>query len=318
MSTETLEAGASTQQTTAHAASVQSGQQNASTATGSPATGASVTSAAVEPWYKDWLQSDGKLNASAYDRLPEDLKHLKPSLERYGTAENFLRVFDNQMKLAGKKALAPLPDNAPPEVVAERNQLLRSINGVPEKPDGYGIKKPDDLPDAAWNQEHAAAAMAIMHKHNISPKAAAELVALQTAEAKKQLAAQDSYAAQFFAEQDKQIRAGLQGSGINYDQANELAKRGAAMFGIDPADPIMKNAKVFLAMTRAATAISEDKFVSGQSGGAKTMSDAQLAQDIISNKANPEHAAYWNPLDANNKAVKAKVQALMAAAHAKK
>jgi len=288
--------------------------------TSAPSSGAGTgTSAPINtsPWYSDWLKSDGTVNPASYERMPDHLKHLSASLKNHGTVNDVFTKMAHLETLAGKKGLGPLPENAPPEVVKARNELMRSINGVPEKPDGYGITKPADLPDTAWNPKAVETASAIMHKYNVPPAAAKELVASQIAIAKEQLAAQATYEAQFFAAQETKIKDEFARANVPFDKGMDLATRTARTFGIDPdTNPIFKNADVILALQKVGVAIGEPKLVTGDSNKpADAMTDQQRAEDIIHNKSNPENAIYWNGGHPQNKAVKQKVNSLLADAH---
>ena len=271
---------------------------------------------APEPWYKGYIADDGKVNPSAYERMPDDIKHLGGSLKTHGTIDDVFRKMAHLETLAGKKGLAPLPADAPADAVAARNQLLAEINGVPKTPQEYGIIKPQDLPDVAWNQKSAETAAQIMHKYNVPPAAARELVASQVEFAKQQIQAQADYEKNFFAEQDRAIKNQLAQDGVSFDKANDLAMRAARQFGIDPeTNPVFKNASVFLALARAATAIGEPNLVTGDSPiPAGAVSDGAKAEDIIHNKTNPEYNIYWDGGHPQNRAVKAKVAALMESA----
>ena len=83
---------------------------------------AQTTSAVVEPWFNEWLQKDGTLNSKAYERMPDDLKHLAPSLANAKTIDDVMRKVANLSTLAGKKGLAPLPADAPPDAVKARGE----------------------------------------------------------------------------------------------------------------------------------------------------------------------------------------------------
>ena len=266
----------------------------------------------TSPWYADWMKTDGSLNPESYSRLPEHLRHLEPTLKNAKTVEDVLTKFSNLNTLAGKKGLAPLPKDAPENVVKERNELLRGILGVPDKVEGYGIKKPDDIPQEMWNEQLVNSALKIAHENNIPPAALQRLIQAQLEDAKAQRDASVNYEKQFFATQDKTIRETLAKQGASYDSAADQAKRAARTLGIDPdKDPVFKNAKVFLALSQVGKMIGEDKLVSGDAQDSSMgQGDLDRAKDIISNKANPYNAMYWDSGHPRNREIKQMVNRL--------
>jgi len=266
----------------------------------------------TSPWYSDWLQTDGQINQSSYDRLPEHLRHLKPSLANGKSIDDVFTKMANLSLLAGKKGLAPLPADAKPEVVAERNALLRTIQGVPEKPEGYNIKKPDDIPDNMWNTELVSKASQIMHEGNVPPAIVNKLIQAQIEDSKVQQQASLAYEKQFFADQDKTIRSQLAKESIGYDKAMDLASRAARTLGIDPVnDVVFKNAKVFLALSRVGQQIGEDKLVSGDTPeDMRGESDTSRARDIVTNKANQYYTMYHDGTHPRNREIKQLVNQL--------
>lgn len=66
----------------------------------------------------------------------------------------------------------PGPDAKPEEVAAFRKAL-----GVPDKPDGYGIKKPDQLPEGVvWDDAKVSKFTELAHKHGIPAAAVKEII----------------------------------------------------------------------------------------------------------------------------------------------
>lgn len=282
---------------------------------GSPAAAAGGTAAAAPgPWTSDWVKPDGAINHAAFERLPDDLKPLAPSLANTKTAEDLLRKMVHLNSLAGRKGLAPLPADAKPEDVAAHQAVIRAVMGVPEKPEGYGFTRPEDLPEQAWNEENAKAAMALMHKHNVSPAAAKELLALQVNATKANIEAQVKYEQDFYAQQDQSFRQALTKSGDDYDKVMNVVNLTAQRFGMPADHPILKNADTRLMLQSIAKAIGEPVTVTGQGTDTGTKSERALAESIIHDKTNPEYAAYWDGQHPKNKEVKAKVMAMQEAA----
>lgn len=267
-------------------------------ATPPPASATPPTSGVQDPWGKSWIKPDFTLDHSALERLPDHLKGMRPTMEKYKSLDDVLTGFQNLQVMSGKKALAPLPSDAPPAALAERKVLLDTISGVPANPKDYGIVKPADLPDAHWNQPMADAYANWAHKNSVSPTAAKELMGLQLGTVKTQLAAQAQYETQFWSEQDKGFQAILQRENIPLDRANSLVEKGAIALGLDLNN---ENTKTFLKGTdarlmamRHAIATGEDKAVNGQGGSQAAGDPGEQAESIVKDKSNPLNGPYWN------------------------
>lgn len=199
----------------------------------------------------------------------------------------------NLANLAGKKGLEPLPKDAPAELVAERTALMRKLNNVPEKPDGYGIKKPDGVPDDQWNGEYVGGVLGILHKHNASPELVQELVKMDQDFAGKLRAGGEAAQAETLKKEGEALRTAF---GSDFDKKLGSAKRVAATLGLDVNDPAIGNSsKLIIALSKVADMVSEDKLVSGDGGADFGKGDREKALDIVNNPANPLHKAFHDP-----------------------
>ena len=263
------------------------------------------------PFYSEWYGSDGKFNANAWDRLPEDLRGLKTEVSRFGTPEDLLRSYQNKMVLAGRKGLDPLPENAPENVRAERDALLRKALLVPDKPEGYGVKRPDDLPEGAWNETLAKSAAEIMQKGLVAPGVAKQLMELQAKTVMEGMRQQQEGITQFFDAQSKLVKDTWTKEGIDYNKGIDAARQVARTYGIDPdKDPEFKSAKVQLMLQRIKNDLGEDRLVTSDSDPQGTFGESDLskAADIRSNKQNPYNAMYWDNQHPRHKEVVGMVQ----------
>lgn len=277
---------------------------------------------ASTPFHTDWLKADGTFNADSYKRLPEDVRWVGETMGKYKTPEELARGFANLSTAVGKKGLIPLPANAPAEVVAERRALLNSINGVPASAKDYGISRPEDLPEQAWNQSLADTFTAWAHENSVSPAAAKKLIALTAASTKEQLAAQAQYETDFFAGQAKAWEAQVRTENIPADRANALAERGATALGLDLTKPehaiLMKNASVRLMAMRHAVSTGEDTFINGDQTKGAENDPMALAQDAAHNQANPLYTPLHDSAHPQHKMAKEKVDGWWRAAAAKR
>lgn len=249
-------------------------------------------------WESEFIGQDFSFNHKALDRLPEHLNPLKDTLARSKNFDGLMASYSNLQQMASKKALAPLPANSPAEVVAERKQVMDTINGVPKEAKDYGIAKPADLPDQFWNGKLAESYAAWAHKHSVSPGAAKELVEQQIGAIKEQLAAQAQYEKDFFAKQESAFAERIRQDNIPADRASGLVEHGARALGLDLNNPdvqtLLKNADVRTMAMRHAIQVGEDKFVDGKAPDAAANDPAKRANAVMHDPSDPLYAAYWN------------------------
>ncbi len=269
-----------------------------------------------DPFYVGLWDKSGKINKAAFDKLPDGLKAYKDTFAKYDTAEAFFHGVGNLVNLAGKKGLQPLPADAPEAVKAERAALMRTLNNVPEKIEGYGVKKPDGLPDDQWNPEYVNGILGVLHKHNASPELVKELVALD-AQSATAMRAQGEAAKQ--AAYKQEVATLQKEFGAEFGKKIDLAARAARTLGLDPNDAsVFGNAKVVSAFARMAEMVSEDRLVNGDASAGFSKGDREKALDIINNAANPLHTAYHNTADPRHKQAVDQVTAFNKAAMARK
>lgn len=281
------------------------GQQQAQTSQRTavdPNAAGAGTQQAADYWAKEWAGADGKLNHAAWDKAPDELKGLKEQFSRYATLDEALKGVAEREKLLGKKGLMePLPANATDAQKKERLDLLRKVNGTPEKPDGYGFARPQDLPETLWSDDFAKSAAAIMHEEGVSPAAAKRLFELNLATTKGAIAQQQQQEKAWYDAQDKLARTVAEREGMPFDKTMEWAQAAGRRFGIAADNPVMKNASVLLALGRVGQLLTEsDGLVRGDAN------DFQIAANITpenarkeatriqTDKNHPLYSAYWN------------------------
>lgn len=112
--------------------------------------------------------------------------------------------YANLEKAFSSKSQAPKKPaaDASPEDQAKYFADLRKFTGAPEKPEDYGLKAPDNLPEGVeWNAEFASKAAAIAHKYSAPPELLYELAALQNENVSGIIAKSESFVAAQFKEQ---------------------------------------------------------------------------------------------------------------------
>jgi len=267
---------------------------DAGAGTGTGTSAGTGTQTAPKAFYDGLYGADGKLDKTAFDRLPEYLKPHKDLFAKYDTVEALLGGFSNSHSLAVKKAMAPLSGNEPPEVVAEHNALIDQLQGVPKDPKGYGIARPADLPEQFWNQAAADEFATLARQFHVSPAGVKAIMGLQERITKQELARGQQIEQEHWAKQDQLFEAAVQKLGISMDDAMALAKRGAATLGFDLKGNGFKSAEARLAAIRMTNLVSEDKLIKGDPTGETQGNELEQARDIMSNPQNPLHAA-WMP-----------------------
>ena len=180
--------------------------------------------------------------------------------------------------------------------------VLRKL-GVPDSPDGYGLKVPDSLPDGVKvDPAEVGEFSKFAHEIGLTPQQAASLQAFDIERAGKNVAG--SVAAQQ-AEQEASFKAQADalnnawGTGNARIQNAALAERAALTFGFAPeeisgekADPLFANAKFVMALARAGKLMSEDSLVKGSDVNSSGSLKAR-AMDVINNPQNPMYQKYW-------------------------
>lgn len=255
----------------------------------------------TESWANGWVKPDGSLDHSRFDKAPDELKTIRKDVERYKTVDEYLKGQRERETLLGKKGLVdPLPADATKEQLAERSALLRKVNGAPEDAKGYGLARPEGVDEKLWDQKYADDIAAVALKHGASPGLVKDMASVALANVQEQVKAQELADKTWYDGQDKLIRDGLQKDGLDFGRGKELAEKAGRRWGVDPTSPLMKNATVFMLLTRLAKAGAEDEFIKGElegmgiSGGMTAADADKAADDIMRNKENPLYAAFHN------------------------
>jgi len=284
----------------------------------SPSPTPAAPSGVQSPWFSELYDTSGKLNHAAFDRAPDHIKSQKDYFSKYPTIEDALFGSGNAFAKVGAKALAPLPENASDQMKAERKAHLDAINGVPSDIKGYGIKRPDNVPETQWNQAAADALATALQKYSGPPALAKELIQIQSGLVEQSIKQQQQAEATFIAEQNTNYKTAIQQQNLPEARANELVLRGAELLGINPKSPVFTTAEVRLACLKAQQLTAESKFIGDKSGdNANILDELAQARDIMGNPENPKYDAYRNPAHPNYKQVNEEVDRLYAAHGAK-
>lgn len=249
-----------------------------------------TTAATGGEWdFRSALDDKGAFKQGWVDTLPPDLKEYAGTLGKYPNAAELLRGHGNAQKLIGQRGApgvkVPGPDAKPEEVAAYRKAI-----GVPDDVAGYGLKKPDTLPEGVeWNEEQVGKFASLAHELGLTPAQAQKLVAFDTERMGKMSAGGKAKLEAFVNGQRDELKKEW---GEQYQNNVGKALKAAELLGLDPKDAEIGNsAKMIKALHSAAALIQEDKFVASNKVGLG-LTGADQAEDIRRNPANPWHAAY--------------------------
>lgn len=213
------------------------------------------------PWFTSWLRNDGTLDATALDKLPDTAKDLKGHLGLFQKFDDFITSTGNLRRVASLKGLTPLRAEATDAEKAAHKTEVRKFFGVPDKPEGYGFKRPDSVPEDMWDDGFAQTMAKAMHDADVPPATAKALFdsyqkymgeAITAAQGAEQTGA---------ATRLQEMNAKLDGAfGIRRPAMEQLAVRGALAAGLDPnSDAFKNNADVVIALANVARQLGEDK-----------------------------------------------------------
>lgn len=237
--------------------------------------------------------SEKGLDRSRLDGLPEEAKGFRSLLEKYPTENELFKGIQNLQYSAAQKRLERPAEDAPDDVKTQHQQMVREYNQVPESPEGYGITRPDDVPEEYWNEERAGGIAAILHKHNASPELVRELVAAEVEATKGVIAGGEEARVAQKSETLTALRSEL---GAATDQALLDAKRGAMTLGINVPDDILDtqiDGKTFVkAMNNMTKLISEDRLVTPTGGAGEIESTGDIMSEIKAIKGDPSNPFY--------------------------
>jgi hypothetical protein len=233
----------------------------------------------------DWLV-EGKFAQGLSARLSDDLRPYAGSIRKFeGTPiQDVLKSYGELEKKLGQRVQPPGPEARPEEVAVWRKNM-----GVPERPDGYGIKRPEEVPVELWNDELVRGFADVAHKHHLPAAAAQELVQWWNGQ---QMAAISRYQHESGTGRETMVQGLQQEWGDKFESNLYAAQRVAGIAKLDVNDPaIGDNPAVIRALHAMAALVSEDREVTGGSGALR-LTRHQQADDIQTSRTNPLYEDY--------------------------
>lgn len=186
-------------------------------------------------------------------------------------------------RLVGAKTPTRPADDAPPEEQAAWRKLV----GAPETPEGYGdTLRPADFPEELWGKELETEFRSLAHKHGLTPAAAKEIAALHARLVDQGLQSNQAEEQAAFERESATLRREW---GDQFDKNAHHAVTVARAAGLDPLDPIFKEAKYAKAFFALSQMIGEKTLPVGQPA---TPGNALVGRirDIMDPKSNTTEA----------------------------
>lgn len=204
------------------------------------------------------IGADGAFAPNWLESLPEDLRG-KAALASVPTLADLAKSYVETKSLVGKKFQMPSESSTPEEIAAWRKNV-----GAPDTPEGYGELRPDDFPEDHWDKETAGQFAAIAHKHHLPPAAVKDIIGLHAGAVKASLAKLE---AEENGWQETETAKLKQAWGQNFEAEAHAATTLVKALGLDPLNPIFRNADLVQAMARGARMMMGDRLVTGQAPG---------------------------------------------------
>lgn len=242
------------------------------------------------------MGEDGAFSQKWWEQDP-DFKDHGAHFSKYRGVKDALRHTLTLQQLLGAKSdavIIPGPDS-PDDVKARFRERL----GVPETPEGYGLKKPDNLPEGTtWDEARVGGFAKLAHDLSLSPQQVKALQDWDMSQITGQVTAtRERMVAIEKAELAKQseILTKEWGNGAEFTKNESLATRAAltAGFTMDEitSDPVFRNASVVKAFAKLGALMSEDTLAKASADGG-FQDSRQQGLDIINNKNNPYYERY--------------------------
>lgn len=241
--------------------------------------------------FRSVIGDDGKFKQNWADNLPDALKPAKNELGKYADPEQLLLGHWNKAQMLGrqKEVKPPLPDAKPEEIAAWKKAI-----GAPESPDGYKFEKPANLPEGMqWDDATVKNFAKVAHELHLTPYQASKLAEYDLAQKQSMIQAGQGIIAESRTKAESELKAEW---GDNFSRNIETVKSLVLKGKGDPMDPeIGNNPKLLKLLLNFSSAFKEDKLIE-PSGPSTSLRGEDAVRDVMTNPANPWHAAYHNKM----------------------
>lgn len=184
--------------------------------------------AATTP-FASFYGQDG-LNREAVEALPEEAKAMRSLIEKYPNEQELYRGIQHLRSTASSKGLERLAPDATDDEKHRHQTMVKEYFGVPDQVEGYGVQKPEGIPDEMWDAEGTNTLLGILHQHNASPDLVKALTEHQVGQMQSTLEKAPEQEALRRQEVNQELREAF---GNDLGQITEDGKRGLQLLGVE-------------------------------------------------------------------------------------
>lgn len=264
-----------------------------------------VTTPADNPW-SGLVGDGGSFREGWQETLPEDLR---PSASNFKDLPTLVKAFQDNQRAARAKTegmvRVPCADATPEDIAA-----FRRAQGIPDAPDGYGLKDVKAPEGIAFDEAKLAAFATKAHELGLHPKAAQELLAWHAQDTALAMQAQQQQYQQAVEADNARLKEVF---GSHYEAKMTDFARVSQALGIDPKavqGGDLTPSDVVIALAKLAPMFAPDKLPSAESVS-NALSPGDQARDIQTNPNNPLYAAYRDSAHPNHKMALDQVMSLL-------
>lgn len=258
------------------------------------------------------------VNQEALDALPESHGVIKSLVEKYPTGEDaLLKGIHHLRATASSKGLERLAPDATDEEKHRHTTMVKEYFGVPDQVDGYGVTKPEDIPEEVWNAEETDALLGILHQHNASPELVKALAEHRINGFKEQIAKAPELEKARVDEVNKELQESF---GNDLPVISESAKKGLKVLGVELpesgnlADMKISYTDIVKAGARVTELIAEDsqaRELRRDKSGNTAGTYREQANAVKTDPSNPFYADFTSEEPARQKRAQAEYLRLM-------
>jgi hypothetical protein len=273
------------------------------------------------PWHSAIFTPEGGFIDQWQTKLPAEYEDHRATLANYKDLGGLATALKENMTAARAKpaGLIVPPADAPAEVRSAYQLELRKLNGVPDSVDGYKLEKPATLPTGVeWSDDLAKGFAAKAHEWGLTPAQAEKALAFDMERLDAASKLQEKQHEELLAHERTEMTKRF---GDKVDTVLMQASRLAATLNLpnakelfDPRHPLFAGVDMAAAFAQLAGQVGEKSLVSG--AAVNNMDPETMANDIMGNPNNPEHAAWKDSAHPQSAAVRAKVNDLFKRASA--